>query len=107
MARTATRKLRCYAEGTGGQWEALCLDLDIAVSGPSFEAVYHDLNKAIGLYVARAMALPAPERARLLGRRAPWHVRAGAILKALHVALFGDRQDGDRETHGYTLPCPA
>ena len=32
--------LRCYAERHHGQWEAFCLDFDIAVQGSSFEEVY-------------------------------------------------------------------
>ncbi|WP_256445687.1 hypothetical protein [Skermanella sp. TT6] len=41
------RAFACIAEGRDGEWEAFCLDLDLAVAGTSFEEVYRDLNKAI------------------------------------------------------------
>ena len=34
------RMVRCYAKGHTGDWEAICLDLDIAVQGESFEDVF-------------------------------------------------------------------
>ncbi len=36
--------LRCYAEGRNGEWEAICLDLDIAVQEKSFEDAFHALT---------------------------------------------------------------
>ena len=45
------RSLRCYAEGRDGDWEAICLDLDIAVQGSSFEEVFRSLQEAISLYL--------------------------------------------------------
>ena len=38
-SKLASKSLRCYAEGRDGSWEAICLDLDIAVQGGSFEGV--------------------------------------------------------------------
>ena len=50
--------LRCHAEGRDGDWEAFCLDLDIAVPGRSFEDVFRALNEAIALHVEAVAALP-------------------------------------------------
>jgi predicted RNase H-like HicB family nuclease len=47
----ASRSLHCYAEGRNGDWEAICLDLDIAVQGGSFEEVFGSLREAISLYL--------------------------------------------------------
>jgi len=34
------RRLLCFAQGTDGDWDAACPDLDIAVQGRSCEEVY-------------------------------------------------------------------
>ncbi len=54
------RIVRCVAEGRGDEWEAICLDLDIAMQGQSFEDVFASLNKAIALHIETALDLPAP-----------------------------------------------
>ena len=46
-----TRALHCYAAGREGDWEAICLDLDISVQGASFEEVFRSLGKATSLYI--------------------------------------------------------
>ena len=43
------KKILCYAEGGNGEWEALCLNFDLAVQGASLEDVRHDLEE--GLYL--------------------------------------------------------
>ena len=58
------RVLRCYAEGRDGAWEAICLDLDIAVQENSFEGAFHALNEAIALHLDRnieTLRFPASE----------------------------------------------
>src|SRR6185503_2729656 len=34
------RRLLCFAQGTDGDWDAACADLDIAVQGGAYEEVY-------------------------------------------------------------------
>ena len=51
--------LQCIAAGHGDKWEAICLDLDLAVQGHSFEEG-QSLGVAIEMYVERATE--APER---------------------------------------------
>jgi hypothetical protein len=87
------RQLRCYAEGVGDRWEAISLDLDLAVQGTSFQAVFADLNKAIAEYVEHVSAMPEPDRSRLLHRRAPFGEQLAFLRWALRAALFG-RGDG-------------
>ena len=66
----------CFAWGSENGWEAICIDLDIAVQGKSFDAVYHSLNDAVLDYVETVMQLPMKDRERLLNRRAPFWTRA-------------------------------
>ncbi len=96
-------QLRCYAEEREGAWEALCVDLDIAVQGDSFQAVYHDLTTAVAQYVEYVRTLPANERRQLLRRKAPFGLRVRFALAALALA-FG-RDGGGRAE--FTLPTPA
>jgi hypothetical protein len=65
----------CFARGRPGEWEALCIDFDIAVQGESFDDVRQALDCAIKDYVAAAQEEDAETRIKLLNRRAPWHVR--------------------------------
>ena len=97
--------LRCYAEGRDGDWEAFCLDLDIAVQGRSFEDVFRALNEAIALHVEAVAALPETERAHLLNRPAPLSLRLRFLGHALKALFTGD--DGDGYHHQFTLPRAA
>jgi predicted RNase H-like HicB family nuclease len=98
----ASRSLRCYAEGRDGDWEAICLDLDIAVQGGSFEEVFTSLQDAISLYLESVNDLPAQERRALLHRPAPFYLRFKFLTHALR-GLFPD-SDGDRQRHQFTMP---
>lgn len=97
--------LRCYAEGRDGDWEAFCLDLDIAVQGRSFEEVFRALNDSIALHVEATTALPEKDRAHLLDRPAPLSLRLRFLGHALK-ALF-TRDDGGGYHHHFTVPCVA
>ncbi len=97
--------LRCYAEGRNGEWEAICLDLDIAVQEKSFEDVFHALNEVIALHVESVAALPETERAHLLDRPAPLSLRLRFLGYALRSLFTGD--DGDGYHHQFTVPSAA
>jgi predicted RNase H-like HicB family nuclease len=100
------RSLLCFAEGKEGDWEAICLDLDIAVQGSSYEEVSELLNSAIATYFEDALAEDAETRKRLLSRKAPFPTRVAAVIKFLFGAL-AVRGPQSRLTHGYTVPCAA
>ena len=100
-----SKTINCYAVGTDGQWEALCLDLDIAVQGDSFTDVFESLNKAVSLYLESVKALPESERAHLLHRPAPLSVRLSFLLHALRSLL--SRRESDRYHHQFTMPLAA
>jgi len=100
------RVLRCYAEGRGKDWEALCLDLDIAVQGESFEEVFRSLHAAIDLYRESLDDLPEADRQRLLYRPVPWRVRLKYLFLVLKGALRGPDDDQHLQ-HQFTLPVAA
>ena len=100
------QKLSCFARGREGDWEAICLDYDIAVHGRSFEEVEKLLAISIADYVESA-SQEAPEAAkRLLSRRAPVRVWLAYILGFLwHNFRRGGKDD--RLEHSFQMPCPA
>lgn len=105
------RRLRFYAEGRPGSWEAICLDLDIAVQGESFEDVYHSMNDALRQYIDAVAELPAEDQRRLLNRKVPLGMRLKFFWRVL-CATFGARDrnsDGGKERIAGTagLPKPA
>ena len=81
------RDFRCYAWGGETEWQALCVDLDIAVQGASFNEVEASLATAIEMYLESVSELPSDERSGFLSRRAPWPVRVrlagGSWLRGL------------------------
>ena len=100
------KPLLCFAEGKEGDWEAICLDLDIAVQGSSYEEVSQLLNAAIATYFEDAMAEDEATRKRLINRKAPFTVRLATVAKFLFAAL-GVRAGEQRMRHSYTVPCAA
>lgn len=47
--------LRCFAEPKNGQWQAFCLELDLAAQGDSFQQVRQKLDEMICSYVEDAL----------------------------------------------------
>jgi predicted RNase H-like HicB family nuclease len=101
----AFRSLRCYAEGRDGDWEAICLDLDIAVQGGSFEEVFSSMRNAISLYLETVTELPPQEQRALLHRPAPFPVRLKFLTHASRGLFAGS--NGDRQRHQFTMPLAA
>jgi predicted RNase H-like HicB family nuclease len=100
-----TRTLHCHAEGRDGDWEATCLDLDIAVQGRSFEEVSGSLREAISLYLKTTADLPADQQPALLRRPVPFLVRLKFLAHAAR-GLF-TAGDGDKQRHQFTMPLAA
>jgi hypothetical protein len=101
--------LTCFARGRPGEWEAICLDYDIAVQGRTFNEVEELLHDAIDDYVETARREPQEVRDRLLRRAAPLHVRWGYILGFVwhNVNHRRSRQDADKLEHSFQMSCPA
>jgi len=100
-------ELICVARGRDGAWEAICLDLDIAVSGASFKEVRSTLAGAIESYIADAMREDEPTRTQLLRRRVPFFSRIRWTWPFIVSALFGRKKRDATETREFPLPCPA
>ena len=75
------RKLTCYAWGKPGDWEALCVDLDIATQGPSLEYVRNDLQLVVEDFLDYAAELPEANRNFLLSHRVPLGERLHLLLR--------------------------
>ena len=100
-----SRTLRCYAEGREGRWEAICLDLDIAVQGRTFEEVFQSLSAAVELYFESVDSLPEVERKNLLVRPSPLSVRLRFFGLVMRSFLGG--RDEDSYYHQFTMPLAA
>jgi predicted RNase H-like HicB family nuclease len=98
--------LTCVAHGRGENWEAYCLDLDLAVHGSSPGEVRARLEEAIEGYIAAATDEAEPARSRLLNRRAPLYVRLRWALRILLDAIFGKKPDHESVV-GFQVPCRA
>jgi len=100
------RKLLCFAEGSGTHFEAICIDLDIAVTGRSLREVVDTLNAAVVSYVEDALKEEEATARALLSRRAPWHVRAYYKLRFMwHLATRRRRNGGEEAS--FDVACPA
>ena len=93
------RKLTCYAWGKPGDWEALCVDLDLAAQGENFEDVRRELSDAIATYLDYVTDLPENEQQRFLNRKAPLRLRlqlalmqrAFPLLKSVRIGSTGQQ----------------
>jgi len=101
------RKLMCCAHGRPGQWEAICLDLDIAVSGRSFDEVRASLNKAIEMYIEAACAEDPSAREKLLNRRVPLFTRLRHLAYCAWHVIRSKKRTGDDLYASFDLTCPA
>lgn len=101
-----TRKLLCFAEGHGTSYEAICVDLDIAVEAQSLKEAIGLLNDAIESYIDDAMKEDEATARKLLSRRAPWHVRLGYKLRFTGHLLSRRRVNGSEEA-SFDVACPA
>ena len=88
-------KLKCYAYASGPSWEAICVDLNVAVCGDTRRKVRASLRTAVDLYLKTVATLPAAEQNRFLSRRTPWHTRAKLAILASFRAPLGDRGHPD------------
>jgi hypothetical protein len=102
-----SKAVLCVASGQGSEWEAFCLDYDLAVQGQSFEEVRRLLKDAIEMYVDTAVKEPEPNRSRLLARKAPFSVRLMWAWRLFWSTLFvrATRRGGESATFEF-VTCP-
>ena len=72
----------CYLIERDGTWQALCVDYDIAVQGKSANDTRHKLGRAVRAYLADVMDDAPEHREQLMGRGAPWTVRAALAMRS-------------------------
>ena len=106
MAARHELVVHCMAEGTQGQWEAICLNFDIAVQGDTFEEVYHSLDEAVRSYLETVHTYPEDDKRRLLSRSVPLWLRLKFAAAYCMSAMF---RSASKERHTYSAPtvCPA
>ena len=99
--------LRCYLRGRPDRWEAICVDLDIAVEAASRTDVARALEEAVASYIDAALAEDDPKTIRrLLHRRAPYWVRWPIMWSAARHAVMRSRSDKELRA-SFELACPA
>jgi len=98
------RSLQCVAYRTTDRWQAICLDLDIAVQGDTLSDVQSSLRSAVEGHIEQAMTLDEPARSCLMMRSVPWHVRAKFAILLFLATLFAKQR---REAViGFPTECP-
>jgi hypothetical protein len=97
-------ELLCVFRGADTEWEAICLDFDIAVHGESLSQVRDLLIYAVNSYIDGASHENEPNKTKLLSRRVPLHVRLRWAIEFLFHSVTNRRP----ETEGrFVLPCHA
>ena len=96
--------VRCYARMKDKQWQAFCLDFDLAVQGDTFEEVSEKLEEQIYEYVNDALVGEDREHAALLlSRKAPISIRLAYHM----VSLFhGFSKTKDGLCRAFSEPLP-
>ena len=82
------RKLTCYAWGKPGDWEALCIDYDLAAQGESLDEVRRELADAVDTYLDYVSDLPASEQQAFLNRKTPLPLRLKLLLVSRSSLMF-------------------
>lgn len=102
------RSFTCYAHGHSDSWEAICIDLDIAVQGSSLDDVKYMLDHAIRTYLDDARSESPEVARRLLSRRAPLLVRIRMAFDVWRSNLRS-RVDGDgaERSSNFEIACHA
>jgi hypothetical protein len=102
------RELICIAKGRddAGLWEAICLDLDVAVAGRNFDEVKDILSRAIETYFEDARREAEPARSQLLSRRVPFLARLRWTWPFVSAVLFGRKQQNAQATCEFPVTCP-
>ncbi|MBR0833774.1 hypothetical protein JQ612_11270 [Bradyrhizobium manausense] len=99
--------LECIAHGSGHEWQAICLDLDIAVQAQSLDDVTRILQEAVASYIDDALQQDEPTRSQMLNRSVPFSVRAVWAVRLFMATIFRRRLDhNDEDKRGTTFGFP-
>ena len=85
---TNGRQLRCFAEKRGQQWQAFCLELNLAVQADTLKDAEHKLHDMVRSYVKLAMEQNDAKHQRdMLFRPAPLSIQLRYVYVCLMVSL--------------------
>ena len=97
----------CVAEGCDAQgWQALCLNLDIAVEGRTLADVKARLHEAVRSYVHQVSQMPEADQDRLLNRSVPFRLKLEYGFRLFWHSLKSARRDGGLQA-SFEIPCHA
>lgn len=101
--------LQCVVHGSGTDWQAICLDLDIAAQATSPNDVTRILREAVRSYIDDAMAQDQAARDVLCSRSVPLHVRAAWISRSFVAKWLGRclSSSGQETTLSFAIELPA
>lgn len=102
----AQKNVLYYAHGVDGDWEAICVDFDIAVQGRSCDEVIAMLDDAVRSYVEFAHKEDAATARRLLSRRTPFLVHAQLWLAYVLSRVVREADERTVKVDA-ELPCAA
>jgi hypothetical protein len=103
----ATFSYFCVAEGCDERgWEAICLNVDIAVEGNTLADVKARLDAAVKSYIEEAVKLPDADRRRLLNRQVPFALKLEYAFKLFWHSLRSKHRDGGLQA-SFEIPCHA
>lgn len=95
----------CFAHGGRDGWEAICIDLDIAIQADSFEEARAVLVEAIHEYYQAALQEAPAIRGSLLDRRSPFWTTFGLTMKLIAFNIFrGSKREAQAS---FPVICPA
>lgn len=97
----------CVAEGSDQKgWEAICLNLDIAVEGHTLADAKARLNTAVESYIDEALKLPEDDRSRLLNRQVPFALKLEYAFRLFWHSIRSKSRDGGLHA-SFEIPCHA
>lgn len=105
--RVRTITVRCYLEGSGSDWHAICVDLDLVAQGRSLDETRVTLDDMIESYIQSAMTYPEADRDRFLNRKAPRWLRFKTATRFYIASLFANRMGTDKMSLICHHPRPA
>ena len=86
-----SKTLQCYVYGHATNWQAICIDFDIAVHGSSQQQVKDRLTASVNLFLRDLLDLPLRDQRHLSQRKSPWHTRTKlACMAWLRWGPLGD-----------------
>lgn len=95
-----------YVLGSGSEWAAICVDLDLAVEAESRRDAIAKMEDVFHSYVEDAMKEEPPVRDRLLSRSSPWSLRFKLWL-SYQLYLLRRSRPHKRSVSAVAIACPA